>query len=530
MGLPLCGGLCYARFMAKVNLKEKWRGTPHCPGVYLMKGAGGGIIYVGKAKDLHRRLANYFSPSRATLENGKTRALIAAIEDFDYYEVRNESESLILEQKLIKEYRPHYNIQLKDDKRYLLLRASRQEELPRFSLVRLKKEDGARYIGPFVHAAALKETVEWLNHRFRLRTCTCRCPGEEEYRHCHDDVIRHCSAPCVGRISAEDYRAQFDAALGLLEGRERRTYLDELTAEMTAAAEALEFERAARLRDIRENILKTLEPARRFTRGTPELPGTVNPDLDLAELAAALNMAEPPAVMECFDISNLSDNHIVASMVRFTNGRPDNAAYRRYRIKGVDGQNDFASMLEVVRRRYSRIVHESSALFDKPEGEDMYAWLRQLSAEGRAPITVPHLVVVDGGKGQLGVAMEVLAEIGLRNMPVVGLAKRDEEIFLPNESEPVVLSRDSGALRLLQRLRDEAHRFANNYNELLVRKRVKESKLDAFPGMTPKRKELLLARFHTVPGIRSRRAEEIAALPGISRAWAERFVAWLSEN
>ena len=516
--------------MAAINLKQKWRGTPHRPGVYLMKGSGGGIIYVGKAKDLHRRLANYFSPSRATLENSKTRALIAAIEDFDYYEVRNDQEALILEQKLIKEYRPHYNVQLRDDKRYLLLRASRQEELPRFSLVRLRKDDGARYIGPFVHSTALKETVEWLNHRFRLRTCTCRHPGEEQYRHCHDDVIRCCSAPCIGRISAEEYRANFETALGLLEGRGRKEHLDALTQEMMDAAEALDFERAAQLRDVRENIIKTLEPARRFARGMSDLPGTVNPDEDLAELATALGMPTPPAVMECFDISNLSDNHIVASMVRFTNGRPDNKAYRRYRIRGVDGQNDFASMLEVVRRRYSRIVNESSALFDKPEGMGTYAWLQQLSAEGKAPITVPDLVVVDGGKGQLATAMQVLTEVGLTDMPVVGLAKRDEEIYFPHQSEPLVLSRESGALRLLQRLRDEAHRFANNYNELLVRRRVRESRLDAYPGMTPKRKELLLARFRTLTNLRSRTPEEIAELPGISRAWAEKFCTWLQQG
>lgn len=513
--------------MVRVHLKEKWRTTPHRPGVYLMKGAGGGVIYVGKAKDLHRRLANYFSPSRQTLENGKTRALIAAIEDFDYYEVRNDQESLILEQKLIKEYRPHYNVQLRDDKRYYLLRATRQDEFPRFSLVRLRKEDGARYIGPFVHASALKETVEWLNHRFQLRTCTCRCPGPEEYRHCHDDVIRHCSAPCVGHVSPEQYRARFDEALGLFEGRGRREHLEALTQEMAEAAESLDFERAARLRDVRENIIRTLEPARRFSRGAPDLPGTVDPDRDLAELGAMLGMPEPPRVMECFDISNLSSNHIVASMVRFTQGRPDRQAYRRYRIRGVDGQNDFASMLEVVRRRYSRIVHESRVLFDKPDELGLYAWLKQLGAEGKAPITVPDLVVVDGGKGQLTVAMEVLADIGLEGMPVIGLAKRDEEIFFPDRSEPLALDRDAGALRLLQRLRDEAHRFANNYNELLVRKRVRESKLDAFPGMTPRRKELLLARFHTVPGIRSRSSEEIAELPGISRAWAEKFCQWL---
>ncbi len=513
--------------MAKVDLKEKWRKSPHRPGVYLMKGDGGGIIYVGKAKDLKRRLSNYFAPSRATLENSKTRALIAAIEDFDYYEVRNDQEALILEQKLIKEYRPHYNVQLRDDKRYLLLRASRQEPLPRFSLVRLRKDDGARYIGPFVHSTALKETVEWLNHRFRLRTCTCRHPGEEQYRHCHDDVIRCCSAPCIGRISPEEYRAQFDSALGLFEGRGRKEHLDALTQEMMEASDALDFERAAHLRDVRENILKTLEPARRFARRMTDLPGTVNPDADLAELATALGMPSPPVVMECFDISNLSDNHIVASMVRFTNGRPDNKAYRRYRIRGVDGQNDFASMLEVVRRRYSRIVYESSTLFDKPEGMDTYAWLRQLSEEGKAPITVPHLVVVDGGKGQLSTAMQVLAEVGLQSMPVVGLAKRDEEIYFPHRSEPLVLSRESGALRLLQRLRDEAHRFANNYNELLVRRRVRESRLDAYPGMTPKRKELLLARFHTLPNLRTRTPDEVAALPGISRAWAEKFCEWL---
>ncbi len=513
--------------MARVDLKAKWRQTPHCPGVYLMKGEGGGIIYVGKAKDLHRRLANYFSPSRATLENGKTRALIAAIEDFDYYEVRSDQESLILEQKLIKEYRPHYNVQLRDDKRYLLLRATRQEPLPRFTLARLRKDDGARYLGPFVHATALKETVEWLNHRFRLRTCNCRNPGEEQYRHCHDDVIRHCSAPCIGRISAEDYRAQFEAALGLLEGRGRKEHLDALSAEMNAAAEALEFEKAARLRDIRENIIRTLEPARRFARRFADLPGTVDPDRDLAELAEALGMKRPPAIMECFDISNLSGNHIVASMVRFTNGRPDNAAYRRYRIRGVDGQNDFASMLEVVRRRYSRIVNESSALFDKPADVGTYEWLRRLSEQGRAPIKVPDLVVVDGGKGQLHVALDVLREVGLGDMPVIGLAKRDEEVYFPDRSEPLILDHDSGALKLLQRLRDEAHSFANNYNELLVRKRVRESRLDAYPGMTPRRKELLLARFHSIPGIRARSAEDIAAIPGISLDWAQRFCEWL---
>ncbi len=494
-----------------------------------MRGEGGSVIYVGKAKDLHRRLANYFSPSRVTLENGKTRALIAAIEDFDYYEVRNEQESLLLEQKLIKEYRPRYNVQLRDDKRYLLLRAGRQERIPRFSMVRLKKDDGARYIGPFVHSSALKDTVEWLNHRFRLRSCTAKCPGEEDYRHCHDDVIRHCSAPCIGRVSAEEYREQFDAALGLLEGHGVREHVAELTREMQAAAEALDFERAAKLRDIRENVEKTLEPARRFARAGIDLPGTVNPEADLRELARALQMP-PPGIMECFDISNLSDNHIVASMVRFTRGRPDNAAYRRYRIRSVDTQNDFASMQEVVKRRYSRILGESRALYDKPDDVDAYAWLLELRAQGKSPITVPDLVVVDGGKGQLAMAVRVLAEIGLGNMPVVGLAKRDEEVYFPGREEPLILPRESGALRLLQRLRDEAHRFAHNYNELLLRKRVRESRLDACPGMTPRRKQLILARFHSLDRLRRVSVDELAELPGISRTWAESFVIWINKQ
>ena len=494
-----------------------------------MRGVGGRVIYVGKAKDLHKRLANYFSPSHTTLENGKTRALIAAIEDFDYYEVRNEQESLLLEQKLIKEYRPHYNVQLRDDKRYLLLRADRGAELPRFSLVRLRKDDGARYFGPFVHSGALKETMEWLNHRFRLRSCCARCPGAEDYRHCHDDVIRHCSAPCVGRISAQDYRANFSAALDLLEGRGLREHLNELSREMQQAAEALDFERAAKLRDIRENVEKTLEPARRFARVGADLPGTVNPEKDLLQLAEALHMP-PPQIMECFDISNLSDNHIVASMVRFSHGRPDTSAYRRYRIRTVDTQNDFASMLEVVKRRYSRILGESSALFDKPVGEDAYSWLLNLRAQGKSPITVPDLVLVDGGKGQLAMAQRVLAEIGLQNMPVVGLAKRDEELYLPGRHEPLVLARDSGALRLLQRLRDEAHRFAHNYNELLMRKRVRESRLDACPGMTSRRKQLLLANFHSVERLRKLTPDQLAELPGISGAWAQQFCVWLAEH
>lgn len=213
----------------KPSLKELWRQTPHKPGVYIMKDALGNTIYVGKAKDLHRRLGNYFSPTGATLSNHKTRALINAIASFDYFETRNDQEAFLLESKLIKQYRPHYNIQMKDDKRYPLLKIPKGEKLPRFQLARVRKDDGARYFGPFVHSQALYATQEWLNRHFRLRTCKAKNPGLHEFKHCHADVIRNCSAPCIGRISVSDYNRNFDQAARLLEGTGKKSTLDELT-------------------------------------------------------------------------------------------------------------------------------------------------------------------------------------------------------------------------------------------------------------------------------------------------------------
>lgn len=351
-----------------------------------MKDAQGNTIYVGKAKDLHRRLASYFSPTGGHAgQSSKTRALINAIASFDYFETRNDHEAFLLESKLIKQYRPHYNIQLKDDKRYPLLKIPKGERLPRFQLSRVRKEDGARYFGPFVHSQALYATQEWLNRHFRLRTCKVKNPGLNDFKHCHADVIRNCSAPCVGRISVENYNRNFDQAVRLLEGVGKKNALDALTEEMMQAADSLDFERAAYLRDIRDNLIKTLEPARRFQKGTPNLPGTVHPEEDMKELGEALGLDEPPSIMECFDISNVSSNHIVASMVRFTNGKPDNKAYRRYRIRTVDGQNDFASMSEVIRRRYSRILMESDAVASRPPDMTLYQWLKKLSAGGEGP-------------------------------------------------------------------------------------------------------------------------------------------------
>ena len=301
-----------------------------------------------------------------------------------------------------------------------------------------------------------------------------------------------------------------------------------LREDMAKAAERLDFEKAARLRDVIANIERALIPTRQFSRGRG-VPTTVKPVEDLAELGEWLNMPTP-TVMECFDISNISNTHIVASMVRFREGLPDNQNYRRYRIKTVEGQDDFASMAEVIRRRYGRILQENMTA--NPEvasdtQEPAVEVLRRLASEGKSPITLPDLVIVDGGKGQLSAAVAELQRLGLHGLPIVGLAKQREEIFKPDESEPITIPHDLGALKLMQRIRDEAHRFANGYNELLLRKRVKESQLDDCPGISPAKKKLLLKKFGSVKRLMKATPEQIGEIPGISAKFAETLLEFL---
>ena len=511
-----------------VDLKAKLREVPHKPGVYLMKDRLGSIIYVGKARDLRKRMSSYFMASRKTRADLKTRALIDTIADFEFHEVRNEAEALLLEGKLIKDYRPRYNVAFRDDKRFLLVKLNPEEPWPRFVLTRLKRDDGSRYFGPFAHSGALRATLSWVNRRFGLRVCRPRVPGENDHRHCNADVIRNCSAPCVARISREEYLVRVDEACRVLEGRGRREIFDELEVEMGKAAERLDFERAGLLRDVLENLRKTLNPTRQFVRGRG-VPTTVKPTEDLAELGEELGLAGAPRVMECFDISNVSSNHIVASMVRFTDGKPDNRNYRRYRIRTVEGQDDFASMAEVIRRRYSRILQENAeAAPDLVESqEDVVATQRRIANEGRAKIVLPDLVIVDGGKGQLSSATRELQRLGLHELPIIGLAKQREEVFVPGKSEPILIPHERGALKLLQRIRDEAHRFANGYNELLYRRRMKESVLDDCPAVSPRKKQALLKKFGSVDRIRKATVAELAELPGISEKSAEAILEWL---
>jgi len=289
----------------------------------------------------------------------KTRALLDSVWDFTIHMVRSDAEAVLLEGRLIKEYRPKYNISFRDDKNFLQLKVNLEDPYPRFSLVRQKKNDGARYYGPYAHSGALRATLEILKRKYGLRSCRPRVPGEKDYRHCHDDIIKNCSAPCIGKISEADYRARILEACKFLEGRSKDVP-EELEQEMQAAAARQDYEKAAALRDLITAMRRTAARSRRFLRGGA-LPSAQDPESDLRELGEALGLPRPPALMECFDISNITNTHVVASMVRFREGVPERSSYRRYRIKTVQGQDDFASMAEVVRRRYARLLSAAPA-------------------------------------------------------------------------------------------------------------------------------------------------------------------------
>jgi excinuclease ABC subunit C len=581
----------------KSDLVEKLRDVPHKPGVYLMKDRLNRIIYVGKARDLRKRLGQHFMPSRRANADLKTRALLDSVWDFEIHLVRNEPEALLLEGKLIKDFRPKYNISFRDDKRFLLVKVNLSDPIPRFQLTRLKKDDGCRYFGPFAHAGALRSTLSWMRKRFGIRSCRAPEPGEQDYRRCLDHIIKNCSAPCIRKVSLEEYQQRVLQACEFLDG-ESRELLEQLEAEMKSAAEKLDFERAAQIRNMLEDLRRTTKPTRRFTRGS--LPSTVDPAADLQALADALLLSGPPRIMECFDISNISTTHVVASMVCFKDGVPDKSNYRRYRIRTVEGQDDFASMAEVVRRRYSRILLETKAIasdlseFNQEPVEDAVKRVQSLDRletgslaelesgspdklvtdsldqleteplgeteaveeletgpaesadtdpldrleagaldepEVKTPekpksgperlVRLPDLIIVDGGKGQLNAACRELQRLGLSERPIIGLAKEFEEIYRPSRPLPLRLPEDSGALQLLQRIRDEAHRFANGYHQLLMKKRIAESILDECPGVSDSRKQALLAKFGSVERLRKASIEDIAMVDGVSNKLAE---------
>lgn len=513
---------------SRPDLSARLHDVPHAPGVYVMRDRLDRVIYVGKARDLRKRLSNYFLPSATRKADLKTRALIVSIWSFDLHLLRSETEALLLEGKLIKEFRPRYNISFRDDKRFLLVRVHFGDEFPRLGLTRLKKDDGASYYGPFAHSGALRTTLNWLSKSFGLRACRPLRPDEADYKHCSNDIIKNCCAPCIGRVSAEEYRQRVRNACEFLQGKSK-DLLAALEEEMQKAAARLDFEKAAELRDMLKDMRQTTAPARRFERGArARAMSTIDPMADVRELQNILRLDRPPLVMECFDIANIGTAHCVASMVRFKDGIPDNANYRRYRIRAVSGQNDFISMAEVIRRRFSRILLEGAKAHPDAEFNQeapREAMMRLANCDkselkGSKFVSLPDLVIVDGGKGQLGMAVKELQQLGLHDLPIIGLAKENEEVYRPGESAPVLIPHDRGALKLLQRIRDEAHRWANGYHQLLLNRRVAESILDECPGVSQNRKMALLKHFGSVARLRKASPEQIEKVPGIGSGLA----------
>jgi len=510
----------------KPDFRARLHEAPHKPGVYLMRDRLNRVIYVGKARDLRKRLSQYFMPSRQMTADPKTRALLDSIWEFEWHTVNSEPEAMLLEGRLIKEYRPRYNVSFRDDKRFLLVKVDPRDQWPRFRLTRLRGDEGARYFGPFAHSGALRQTMAFLRKKFGVLTFGRGNPTERELKSSTYQVPMK-----LADITTEQYRVRIEAACEFLDGRSRE------------------------LLNILPDLRRTTAPSRKFTRSLDRMvPSTVNPEADMLALKDALQLAGPPRHMECFDISNISTTHIVASMVCFKEGAPDRASYRRYRISSVEGQNDFASMAEVVRRRYARVLRESDAQraaqaakaneteapfvdvsgdYSQESPIEKVARVAESQADsslGFAAVRLPDLIIVDGGKGQLSSACKELQRLGLHEVPIIGLAKEFEEIYRPGRPAPLLLPEDSGALRLLQRIRDEAHRFANTFHQLLMKRRVAESILDDCPGVSQHRKELLLREFGSVARLRRASREEIAAVTGIGPRLAEQITAYLAER
>ncbi len=661
---------------------------PTRPGIYLFKDEAGTLLYVGKATSLHQRVRSYFAES-ADLSL-KNRSMVAKIADIEFIVVGSEVEALILECNYIKQYRPKYNVLMRDDKNYPYIKVSLTEDFPRIYRVRSFKQDGNRYFGPYPSAGAVDATLDLLNKLFAFRTCRYDAsawapprdqdppPGwKPKYlpRPCTQYYIHRCGAPCVGKVSRQEYDGIIRQVLLFLEGKHEQV-LDDLKQEMETAAENLEFERAAALRDRVQAVEQVLEKQKIITTTGPGdqdvialagaddetcaqvfffrggklvgreyylLQGTRDtsasevmasflqqfydaaqhvphelilehePDdlealhdwlrqkrgasitisvprrgdkkrlvemvaqnalevleqqrikwlsdsqktaLALEEIQQALNLPAPPHRIECYDISNIQGAASVGAMVVFENGRPKNSDYRRFRIKTVEGANDYASHQEMLRRRFKRWQPKAGQAGEEADvGLAELAEAAELAQEYRSDglerpeavaeaaggaasdtppgvldswAVIPDLVMIDGGKGHVTAALEVLQELGV-NVSVVGVAKEDhsstsqyEELWLPFTGEPLILPRGSQGLYLVQRIRDEAHRFAITYHRQVRSGKTFKSLLDEIPGIGPKRKKALLRRYGSARAISQASVDELAALEGMTRDAAER--------
>ncbi|WP_372895270.1 UvrB/UvrC motif-containing protein [Stieleria sp.] len=417
---------------------------PQSPGVYLMKDDAGRVIYVGKAKNLRSRAGSYFL--KAAAEDARTASWIGEIADIDYMDCDSEVDALLMESRLIKDIQPKHNKELKDDKTFPYLMITTREEFPRVEVTREPKEKGVKLYGPFASAGALRGAIQVLQRIFKFRTCSLDISESDErwkwFRPCLLASINQCTAPCNFRIGKDEYRRDIKRLQTFLEGGKRKL-IKEMRDEMTAASKALDFERAAIVRDEIQMLERLEERGELDTHAQPEV-FYIDPKKGLAGLRKVLSLNETPRVIEGVDIAHLGGGQTVASLVQFIDGLPFKPGYRRFKINDVDGIDDYRSIYEVVSRRFRRLSDDSDAF--------------------------PDILLIDGGKGQLSAAMAAFRDQDITPPTVISLAKRDEEIFRPGESEPLRLSKNSFALRLLQYVRDESHRFAQHYHHILRNK------------------------------------------------------------
>ncbi|MFF6991600.1 MULTISPECIES: excinuclease ABC subunit UvrC [unclassified Streptomyces] len=621
---------------------------PDSPGVYRFRDEHRRVIYVGKAKSLRQRLANYFQDLAGL--HPRTRTMVTTAASVEWTVVSTEVEALQLEYSWIKEYDPRFNVKYRDDKSYPYLAVTMNEEYPRVQVMRGHKKKGVRYFGPYGHAWAIRDTVDLLLRVFPVRTCSAGVfkNAARTGRPCLLGYIGKCSAPCVGRVSEEEHRELAEEFSDFMAGR-TGTYIRRLEKQMTDAAEEMEYERAARLRDDIEALKKAMEKSAvvladatdadliavaedeleaavqifhvrggrvRGQRGwvtdkvedvttpalvehalqqlygeetgdsvpkevlVPALPDPVEPvqqwltdrrganvslripqrgdkkslmetvarnaqqslilhktkrasDLTtrsraLEEISEALDLDSAPLRIECYDISHLQGDDVVASMVVFEDGLSRKSEYRRFQIKGFEGQDDVRSMHEVITRRFRRYLAEKEKTGEWADGEELTD-LKDDDGRPKRFAYPPQLVVVDGGQPQVAAAKRALDELGIDDIAVCGLAKRLEEVWLPDEDDPVVLPRTSEGLYLLQRVRDEAHRFAITYQRAKRAKRFRASPLDDVPGLGETRKQALIKHFGSVKKLRSATIDQICEVPGIGRKTAEAIAAALAQ-
>jgi excinuclease ABC subunit C len=411
-----------------------------------MKDAQGRVLYVGKAKNLRSRASHYFT--KAAAEDPRTADLVKLIADIDYVTAETEVDALLLEARLVKDIQPRFNVGLKDDKSFPYLQIRIREDFPRVEFTRTPRRRGVKLYGPFTSAKSLRAAMQVLQRIFKFRTCSLDIDAEDQrwrwFRPCILHSIHQCTAPCNFRVTKEEYRRQIRALRLVLEGKKDKL-IAEMEQAMKEASDALQFERAARLRD-EVNALKKLGLRGDVDKDVQPEVFHIDPRKGLLGLRKVLGLAKAPRTIEGVDIAHLGGDEMVASLVSFIDGLPFKPGYRRYRIKSVQGVDDFASIREVVTRRFRRLADEETPF--------------------------PDILLIDGGKGQLNAALEAFALLGIEPPCLVSLAKREEEVYRPGEAEPLRLGRHSAALRLLQYVRDEAHRFAQHYHHILRRKKL----------------------------------------------------------